>query len=112
MNRRKLTVALALVGSAHAAFAATVEVMPMVGYQFNGSRDLAGPRNDRLDFKNAALRGLSIGYLNKEDGELELSWTRAYSSAEIQRSGGASPDRFDVRVEQFHINGLYMMDPA
>src|SRR5258708_28266495 len=103
--------ALVVLEPAQAAWAATVEVMPMVGFQINGSKDLAGPRNDRLDFKNVALRGLSIGYLNKEDGELELSWTRAYSSAEIQRSGGAPPDRFDVRIEQFHLNGLYMLDP-
>lgn len=97
---------------AQAAWAATFELMPMVGFQIDGSKDLAGPRNNQMDFKNAALRGLSLGYLNHENGELELSWTRADSSAEIQRSGGAPPDRFDVRIEQFHLNGLYMVDPT
>src|SRR5207249_5891651 len=90
--------------------AATLEMMPMVGFQFNGSKDLAGPRNDRLDLKNVPLRGISLGYLNKENGELEFAWTRANGSAEIQRSGGSPPDRFDVRIEQFHLNGLYMFD--
>jgi hypothetical protein len=87
----------------------------MVGYQFNGSKDLAGPRNDRLDLKNAALRGISIGYLGKEDtenGQLELSWTRANSSSEVLLSEGAPSDRFDVRIDRFHLNGLYMLEPA
>lgn len=108
----KLMLVLTFLGPTLAAWAANVEVMPMVGFQVNGSKDLAGPSNDRLDLKNADLRGLSIGYLNNENGELEVSWTRAYSSAEIQQSGGAPPDRFDVRIEQFHLNGLYMIDPA
>ncbi len=101
---------LALVGGSSAAWGATVELAPIVGFTFNGSKDLAGPRNDRLDFKNVALRGLSLGYINKENGELELSYSRAYSAAEVQLSGGSPPDRFDVRVEQLHLNGLYMFD--
>ena len=92
------------------AQAATVEVMPMVGFQFNGSEDLAGPRNNRLDFKSVPLRGLSIGYLNDENGELELSWTRAFSAAQVQLAGGLPPDQFDVRIDRIHLNGLYMLN--
>ncbi len=88
--------------------AATVELMPMVGFQVNGSKDLVGPRNDRMDLKNVALRGVSIGYMNKDNGELEFSWTRANSSAQIQRSGGFPSDQFDVKIDQFHLNALYM----
>jgi opacity protein-like surface antigen len=112
LNKAGWMLALTFLGAAQTAGAATFELMPMVGFQINGSKDLAGPRNDRLDFKNVALRGLSLGYMNTDNGELEFSWTRAYSSAEIQRSGGAAPDRFDVRIEQLHLNGLYMFQPA
>jgi len=110
LTLRGWATALAFLGLAQAAGAATVELMPMVGFEFTGSKDLAGPTSDRLDFKNSDLRGFSIGYLNTENGELEFSWTRAYSSAEIEPSGGLAPDRFDVRIEQLHLNGLYMFD--
>ena len=100
---------LALIRLQMPAYGATLELVPMVGYQFNGSKDLAGPRNDRLNFKNVALRGFSVGILNKEDAELEFSWTRAYSAAAIQRSGGALPDRFDIRIDRLHLNALFML---
>jgi len=109
---RRWALAAAFLAVAQQAEPATLELVPMVGFQFNGSKDLSGPRNNRMDLRNVALRGASLGYLNDENGELELSWTRAYSAAQIQRSGGAPPDRFDVRVEQFHVNGLYMFGSA
>ena len=95
---------------AGSASAATVEVMPMVGYQVTGAKDLAGPRNDRLDFKNRPLYGLSLGYLTDDNGEVELAWTHSNSAAEVQRSGGAPADHFDVGIDQAHFNFIHMTD--
>jgi hypothetical protein len=94
---------------APAVHAATVELMPLVGWEIHGSRDLAGPRNDRMDLKNVALRGLTGAYL-MDAGQIELSWTRAYSAAQIQQSEGRPADQFDVRVDQFLFDGLYLFE--
>ncbi len=84
-----------------------LEIMPMVGFELHNKHDLAGPRNDRMDLRTVALRGLTAAYL-MGDGQVELCYTRANSAAEIQQAGGAPPDRFDVRIEQFTFNGLYL----
>jgi opacity protein-like surface antigen len=96
---------------AGSAYGATWELMPLVGYQVNTSKDLAGPRNDRLDFKSRPLIGLSLGYLTQDDGQIELAWTHANSAAEVQRAGGAPADRFDVGIDQVHFNFMYMTQP-
>jgi opacity protein-like surface antigen len=91
--------------------AATIEIMPLVGYRLNGSRELAGPTNNRLDLMDKPIVGGSVGYLTKDQGEIELAWTHSNTQAEVERAGGLPTDRFDVKVDQFHINFMAMTDP-
>jgi opacity protein-like surface antigen len=93
------------------ASAASLEVVPTVGYAFNGNLDLAGPVNDRLVFNHNPLTGLSIGYVDN-GGELELSWLHSNTMAEIDHAGGAPSDHLDLKTDQLHINGIFLTDTS
>src|SRR5882672_8293589 len=88
---------------------ATLELVPKVGYQFTSARDLAGPAYTSLKMDNAALAGVSLGYLTKASGEFEVSWLHSNTMAQIDQTGGAPAQRFDAGIDQIHFNALYML---
>jgi hypothetical protein len=112
MNRLIFKLSLILIGTAAAAqAAATIEVMPLIGYRLNGAKALAGPRENRLDLLDKPVIGAAVGFLTKDQGEIELAWTHSNTAAEVERAGGLPTDRFDVKIDQFHINFMAMSDP-
>src|SRR5689334_503267 len=92
--------------------AATLEVVPKIGYGMFLARDLTGPRYDSLRITNDSLRGLSIGYINDENGGLELSWSRANTTGHLNQSEGFPPAQFGLRVEQIHLNAIHVDGPG
>jgi hypothetical protein len=106
MNMR-ISLLIGLVMLSVSVYGATLELMPTVGYSFNGEKDLAGPQNDRLVFKNSPLTGLSLGYV-QDGGELELSWLHSNSAAEVDHAGGVPSDHIDLKTDQLHLNGIFM----
>ncbi len=109
-KRFPFIVLLGLIGLAQIGSAATFELVPRVGYRFNGSRDLAYPY-DHMDITNDGAIGLSLGYLTQDNGEIELSWTRSDTEVIGDRSDGSPAEHLDVRLEQYHINFIHMLDP-
>lgn len=84
-----------------------IEVMPMVGYHFTPGFAVAGPQYNRLDIRDKPLIGLALGYINEENGQLEISWTHSNTSAQIDKANG-STDSFDIDMDRIHLHGIFV----
>lgn len=91
--------------------AATLELMPMGGFQFFTGKDLAGPVNTHLGFDNRATVGLSLGYLFTDNGEIALTWLHSKTTANIDKTYGNPAEHFDLGVDQFQADFMYMTRP-
>lgn len=107
MNRR-IWLAAGIWGAALPLRAAQYEVTPSWGYRYSTGVDIRGPEFNRLDVKDDHLIGLSVGFLNSDNGQLDLSWSRSKTRVEARRADGSDPDAFDVRIDRYFINGLSM----
>lgn len=83
-------------------------ITPFGGYRLSGSVKLEDPNFSKVDLSDSSVYGLSAG-MQVPEGLLELAWTHQANSARaIPLAGGPPMEGFDLHVDQFHFNGLYL----
>jgi opacity protein-like surface antigen len=91
-----------------AALLAAIWISPFGGYRFNGSLNLDDPNFRKIELKDNPVYGLAVGG-DVMEGVVEVMWTHHDSHASaIPMAGGPPAEGFDLNVDQFHLNGLYI----
>src|SRR5262245_42252098 len=87
-----------------------VWITPFGGYRLSGALNLEDQNFSKIDFADNPVYGLAVG-MDVHDGMVEVMWTHQDTHATpIPVLGGGLPStQFDMKVDQFHFNGLYFM---
>lgn len=110
MKSRLSLIGLWLIGASSLAAGQTrLEITPLYGIRLGGSVDLEeGSTYDRLELRDGGAAGILIGYDLRNDGSLELQWTRQDSELVGARQGQANTPLVDLSIDQIRLNGLYL----
>jgi opacity protein-like surface antigen len=90
----------------------TFEITPFGGYRLGGSLGLDDPSYKELKFGDGGIYGVALGLdvpvEDVGDGMMEFMWTHVDSTLTAQPNPGIAGISTDMKVDQFHLNGLYL----
>lgn len=87
---------------------AAIEITPFAGYRLGGAFDVEGFDYANFDFKDGFTYGVSLGFSFHENFQVEAMWSREDSTLRGRVIGAPRQELFDIFVDQYHLNFLYV----